>query len=379
MLGVSPVRDLFQVSFAHVLDEAKDAGSHRPIDRQHSREFRACIERPGATTKNQGGATIRVFLTLLALICCAGCNNTPSAPTPPPVPPPVAVADPPEVTCPEPVTVSALTSVGAIVNYALPESRKGQGTVSVGCAPPSGTRFPVGVTQVECVATDSLNRTGSCTFSVTIAGPPRLRRTRIMAFGDSLTEGRTILSNDPYDLVAPPATAYPTVLGQLLTARYTDQTTTVFNRGQPGEQASRALSRFIATYVADAPEVVVLMEGYNDVVQTKDDVVGIANAVAGVSELAGEARRRGARVFICTLAPGKPGRIQIPMSALQFINDRLRLLARSEGAVLVDLFTALLPDVNANVTIDGLHLTPLGYRRVAETVFTAIRADLEVR
>jgi lysophospholipase L1-like esterase len=324
---------------------------------------------------NQGGGTIRIVLTLLALMCGAGCNNTPSTPTP--VPPPVP--DPPEVTCPAPVTVSALTSVGADVAYALPESRKGQGTVSVVCTPPSGTRFPVGVTEAQCVATDALSRTGSCTFSVTVAGPPRLRGTRILAFGDSLTQGQTILSNDPYDLTAPPATAYPTVLGQLLRARYTDQTITVFNRGLPGEQASRALSRFIATYAADAPDVVVLQEGYNDVKQTTDDVTGIANAIAGVSELAREARRRGARVFICTLAPGRPGRIEIQRSALEFINDRLRQVARSEGAVLVDLFTALLPDVNANVSIDGLHLTPLGYRRVAETVFAAIRADLEIR
>ncbi len=310
-------------------------------------------------------------------MCGAGCNSTPSAPSPPPAPPPVPA--PPEISCPAPVAVAAVTSAGADVNYALPESRNGQGTVSVACTPPSGTRFPLGVTEIQCVATDSLSRTGSCTFSVTVAGPPRLRRTRIMAFGDSLTEGQTILSNDPYDLSAPPATAYPTVLRQLLSARYTDQIITVFNRGLPGEQASRALSRFIAAYAADAPDVVVLMEGYNDVAQTKDDVVGIANAIAGVSELAGEARRRGARVFICTLAPGKPGRIQIQRSALDFINDRLRQVARSEGAVLVDVFNALLPEVNANVSIDGLHLTPLGYRRVAETVAAAIRADLEIR
>ena len=169
------------------------------------------------------------------------------------------------------------------------------------------------------------------------------------------------------------------MLRQLLSARYTDQTITVFNRGLPGEHASRALSRFIATFVADAPDVVVLQEGYNDVKQADTDVNGIANVERGVIELAGEARRRGARVFICTLAPSRPGRIAIPMSAIQFINDRLRVVARSEGAVLVDLFSALLPEVNANVSIDGLHLTPLGYRRVAETVFAAIRADLEIR
>ena len=330
--------------------------------------------------KKHAGCTLRVFLTLVVLAWSAACSSTPSAPTPSPVSPPGATAEPPEVTCPAPVTVPAVNSAGAAVSFVVPEARKGQGAVSVSCTPASGTTFPVGVTQTACIATDALSRTGSCSFSVTVAAPPRLQRTRILAFGDSLTEGQTILSNDPYDLFAPPETAYPTVLRQLLSARYIDQTITVFNRGRPGEQASRALSRFIATFVADTPDVVVLMEGYNDVKQNADDVAGIANAIAGVTELAGEARRRGARVFICTLAPGRPGgRIEIPRSALEFINERLRQVARAEGAVLVDVFSALASDVNGNVTIDGLHLTPLGYRRVAETVFAAIRADLEIR
>lgn len=318
---------------------------------------------------------VRRFLTLLTLIYGAGCSNTPSAPTPPPV----VIADPPEISCPAPVTVSALTSAGADVTYTIPEVRKGEGTVSVVCTPASGTRFPLGVTQTECVATDSLSRTARCTFAVTVAAPPRLQRTRIMAFGDSLTEGATILTNDPYAVVHPPETAYPTVLRQLLSARYTDQTIMVFNRGMRGDIAWRALSRFIEAFVADAPNVVVIQEGYNDFRVAETAVIGIASAAAGVTELAGEARRRGARVFICTLAPGRPGRLQIPASALEAINDRIRNIARTEGAVLVDLYAALTPDVNANVSIDGLHLTPLGYRRVAETVFAAIRADLEIR
>ena len=265
------------------------------------------------------------------------------------------------------------------MTYAQPESRNGQGTVSVACTPASGSTFPVGVTQAQCVATDSLNRTGSCTFSVTVAAPPRLSRTRIMAFGDSLTAGATVIGNDPYNLSAPPEIAYPTVLAQLLSARYTDQATTVFNRGLGGEQASRALSRFIATFMSDTPDVVVLHEGYNDYLRADSGAIGIANIDVGIRELAGEARRRGARVFICTLAPGRPGRGQIQTSALLDINERLRTIARQEGAVLVDLYGALLPEVDANVSIDGLHLTPLGYRRVAETVFAAIRAELEIR
>jgi lysophospholipase L1-like esterase len=265
------------------------------------------------------------------------------------------------------------------VTYERPESRNGQGTVSVACTPPSGTTFPVGVTQTECVATDSLNRTGSCTFAVTVAGPPRLSRTRIMAFGDSLTEGYTVVGSDPYNLVVAPATAYPTVLARLLSARYTDQSITVFNRGLGGEQSWRALSRFIATFVSDNPNVVVLHEGYNDYLRAESGAIGIANIDAGIRELAGEARRRGARVFICTLAPNRPDRIQIPTSALLEINERLRTIARNEGAVLVDLYSALRLDINGNISIDGLHLTPLGYQRVAETVFAAIRADLEIR
>ena len=276
--------------------------------------------------------------------------------------------------------VSAPNSAGATVTYTSPEIRKGQGAVSVACTPASGTTFPVGATETRCVATDSLNRTSSCTFSVTVAAPPRLQRTRILAWGDSLTEGATVLSaTDPYAIIHPPETAYPTVLRQLLSARYTDQTITVFNRGLPGEEAWRALSRFIANYTADMPDVVVLQEGYNDFRVQDDAVIGINNATLGITQLAGEARRRGARVFICTLAPGRAGPKQIPDSAIQAINDRFRNIARTEGAVLVDLYSVLASDVNGNVSIDGLHLTPNGYRRVAETVFAAIRAELEVR
>jgi lysophospholipase L1-like esterase len=147
----------------------------------------------------------------------------------------------------------------------------------------------------------------------------------------------------------------------------------------PGEQAWRALSRFIANYATDAPEVVVFQLGYNDYRVADTHAIGIANIVTGMVELAGEARRRGARVFICTLAPGRPGPKQIQTSSLLVINDYLRSIARTEGAELIDLYGALLPDVNANVSIDGLHLSPAGYRRVAETVFDAIRADLEIR
>jgi lysophospholipase L1-like esterase len=277
------------------------------------------------------------------------------------------------------MTVAAPTSAGVAVMYPSPDAQRGEGQVTVACAPASGTTFPVGTSSVECVATDSLNRTGSCTFSVTVSAPLRLRRARIMAFGDSLTEGQIVVpGTDSAELVSPPETAYPTVLSQLLSARYTDQNIVVFNRGHATERAEFARSRFVTSLINDAPDVVVLMEGYNDIIFGQSGL-GILAAEAGVSELAAEARIRGVRVFICNLAPSRVGRRQIPMSAIRETNDRLRNVARGEGAYLIDVFSALLPDVDANVSSDGLHLTVIGYRRVAETVFAAIRDDLEIK
>jgi lysophospholipase L1-like esterase len=321
-------------------------------------------------------------LLIAALFAGAACNH-PGAPTPTPaavVTPPV-VADPPSIACPGTIAVTAsTTSAGATVAYQVPDSEKGQGPVTVDCQPGPGAAFPVGITNVECVATDSLHRSSSCTFAVSVAAPPRLRRARIMAFGDSITEGQVVIPNtDSVLLESRSETAYPTVLLKLLQARYTDQTVTVFNRGRATERSDLALSRFIGTFGGDAPDVVVLLEGYNDIIFGETGALGIAAAERGVSALAADARNRGARVFICTLTPGKPGRRQIAMSAILAANDRLRVVARGEGAVLVDTFNALLPNVDENVGSDGLHLTPAGYRRVAETVFAAIGADLEIK
>lgn len=244
---------------------------------------------------------------------------------------------------------------------------------------PPGATFPVGVTTVTCVAADALKRTSTCSLDVTVSPPPRLSRTRIMAFGDSVTEGQLVVpGTDSVEVVSRPDIAYPAVLSQLLSARYSDQRITVFNRGRATEHAAGSLSRFLTSFLNDTPEVVVLLDGYNDLLPAHGGFE-ILEAVAGVNEVATEARRRGARVFICTLSPSKPGRRAIPMSAIRETNQRLREVARGENAYLVDVFSAWLPAVDENVSSDGLHLTIAGYHRVAETVFAAIRADLEIR
>ena len=307
------------------------------------------------------------------------CGKTATAPTPPPPPPP-PLAPAPTITCGGNVNATADAGGGAHVSYPIPENHGGEGTVSLTCTPASGAVFPVGSTQVDCTIKDALNRSASCSFSVIVAASPRIRLTRFMAFGDSLTAGEQVVpGGDDTETRANPETAYPAVLARLLSARYTTQSLTVINRGKSAEQSERALGRFVDSIKEFSPEAVIILEGVNDIIAAESAALGIDTAERGVSALAADARNRHLRVYLVTLPPTKAGRRRVPLSTIQAFNDRLRVIARGEGALLIDVFSALAPDVDAMVGSDGLHLTEAGYRRVAETVFAAIRDDLEIK
>src|SRR5439155_903739 len=74
----------------------------------------------------------------------------------------------PTITCPGNVTVGedSPDSGEATVNYTSPATTGN--CVTTVCNPPSGSRFVVGTTTVNCTATDSSNNTVSCSFTVTV-------------------------------------------------------------------------------------------------------------------------------------------------------------------------------------------------------------------
>ena len=64
---------------------------------------------------------------------------------------------------------------GAVVNFTVTATDNGP-TPTVVCAPSSGSTFPVGTTTVNCTATDSVDNTNMCRFTVTVSDtePPTI-------------------------------------------------------------------------------------------------------------------------------------------------------------------------------------------------------------
>lgn len=331
-----------------------------------------------------------IAATVIAIALAGACSKTPTAPTPPPPPPPPPppVANPPSLACVEGVSRATINAAGLAVNFDTPPVTDGQGSVSVTCSPSSGETFPIGTTAVTCTATDTLNRTATCSFTVSVSKLATLSRTRFLAFGDSITAGEVTFptgaslvgSQRITRQVVVPAAAYPTVLLRTLQGRYASQADVISvpNHGVGGEKAINARNRFFSALTAVRPEVVLLMQGYNDIQGGLDGAA--SGAASEMRIMVGEARLRGMRVLLATLAPPRPsGNRAIPQLLIDDYNNRMRDLAAREGAVLVDVYAGLLPDVNRYIGVDGLHPTEIGYAKIADIFFQAIQNTFEVR
>ncbi len=202
---------------------------------------------------------------------------------------------------------------------------------------------------------------------------PRLRFTRFLAFGDSLTEGRVALTLT--QLVVVPG-SYPDRLQRSLGGRYSAQTVAVLNEGRSGEWAVDGALRFPSVVRTHSPEVVILLQGVNDLNALGQ--AGMSRTVSALEGMAKEARFRGAAVIMVGLPPQRPVGIGgLPSSVITSFNSRLREVARGENALFVDLFTAFGNDPSL-IGPDGLHPTPAGYERMAQTFYDTIRVNYEL-
>jgi acyl-CoA thioesterase-1 len=202
--------------------------------------------------------------------------------------------------------------------------------------------------------------------------PPTLAVTRIVAFGDSITEG-VVSPALTTSLFVEVAQSYPTKLRGLMAARYRSQAITVLNAGRAGERAADATARFADAVKEGQPEVVLLMHGANDLVALGRR--GVSPAIGGIETMIKEATRRGAQVFLATLPPQREGSPKgVATSLVAEYNRELVKAAAEEGARLIDMNAALsLSDVGA----DGLHPTEDGYQKIAGVFQSALATVFE--
>lgn len=74
----------------------------------------------------------------------------------------------PAITCPANQTATASGPQGVAFNYPAPTVTDNCPGASVNCSPASGSVFPVGVTVVNCTASDASSNTAGCSFTVTV-------------------------------------------------------------------------------------------------------------------------------------------------------------------------------------------------------------------
>jgi lysophospholipase L1-like esterase len=321
----------------------------------------------------------------------AACGDSPTQPSPP--------VDPgaPTITCPSaPASVQATDSSGAVVTYGLATVALGS-TPLTGptCNPPSGSKFPAGSTAVTCTVSDAKARPASCTFNVVVQPPPKLSLTRFLAFGDSITAGEIVGEGIVVQgigvirpLLVDPFLAYPADLTRNLAIRYSSQQPFVENVGRPGETTAQGVVRLPTELsAANAPQVLLLLEGANDI--GNGDPATVNPGVQDMDAMVRIGKSRGLRVFVGTLPPQNPNACtgaNVPAGCVFRaggagnvvpFNNGLKAMAAVENVPLVDVYTAFHGDVTTLIDFDGLHPTANGYQVIANAFSDAIKQNLE--
>src|SRR3954468_13687373 len=337
-----------------------------------------------------------VHLPIVLVLLTFGCASN-TAPTPPPT------EDPPKITCPAAQTIQLKTGSSIAVTFANPTVVNGKPPVTSTCTRQSGSVFEIGTTGVSCTATDALQRTDSCAFSVTVLAPlppPVLIATSFLAFGDSITGGKdgrnpaTATTAQFFPRVQLPLSqTYPGVLLQELTSRYTTQIVKVDNGGRSGEAITDPATIDTPTAVTRFDSLVrghgaaLIMEGTNDLAkahvaanQAAQDNI-LASAAAGLRRMVIDAKASGARPFLATIAPMNPTGSRGQTFGWDLVagfNERVAAVAANEQVPLVDVNKAF----GGNLSLlgaDGVHPTSEGYKVIADTFLTAIESTLETK
>jgi lysophospholipase L1-like esterase len=205
-----------------------------------------------------------------------------------------------------------------------------------------------------------------------------------MAFGDSITFG---IKSNPSGFLSytepEPSYSYPNQLRILLGGRYPDQAITIKNEGEPGEKIGVGLERLPSELALNAPEVLLLLHGANDLIG--DPSLGTTDYIASkLRDMVHTAKKRipTIRVLLATFPPqfiGTPPHKGAGAEFVPTLNQKIAAVAQSEGATLVDLYAPMWVDIKRYIGVDGLHPTEQGFTLMAQTFGKIIQEKLEAK
>jgi acyl-CoA thioesterase-1 len=157
------------------------------------------------------------------------------------------------------------------------------------------------------------------------------------------------------------------------------QQVSVINAGAQGEHASQAVGRFNSALARHRPEVVLLMEGTNDLYGEGGN--GAERAAAALEQMVASARAARVEVVLMTIPPQRNrGALVVDF------NERIRSLAGRRDAVFADVHRVLLDGPCSGLSTipcigsDGLHPTAQGYELMAQELERVLveRYDVEI-
>jgi alpha-L-fucosidase len=196
-----------------------------------------------------------------------------------------------------------------------------------------------------------------------------MKRLVFIAFGDSLTVGtHSSTVDDPS----------PTLYTRALQSRMENESgfrVEFVNRGVSGEVTEEMLARFEVDVIDAHPDVVIVLGGSNDLGWGIEPSEILGNLIG----MYDRAQERGIRPVACTV-PSVLGWDEGIKPRLE-LNRLIREHCERSSIVCVDVFSATCDAdmrLKQEYSDDGLHLTPLGYRAMADAVFSdAVKAIVE--
>jgi lysophospholipase L1-like esterase len=175
----------------------------------------------------------------------------------------------------------------------------------------------------------------------------------ITAFGDSLTLG------------APSYTGgYPSKLNSMLNEN--GKPSVVSNQGVGGEDTYHGVYRFDSVLASFPAEIVLIMEGTNDVVEG----IPVYSTQYNLQAMITATKAAGKTPVLATLVPSDRSDVAAPIANLW--NPMLIALANSNSIKLADQGAALSPVWGAASNGDGLHPNDYGYQIMANTFYAVI-------